>query len=143
MSDLIEKVSDAIAAANLAYEIKLVSLIDGVSTYHLYMEGADETLTFPSHHDALQHLIKCRRIEAARAAIEAIMEPIKGQPDVGLTVVRIDTPPDADGWCYCTPRHHPEALVEEEWKSSAQMFAKVINLNPHGLRVVSYPPQGV
>lgn len=69
--------------------------------------------------------------EAGRAAaIEALMEAVAGKPDVGLTVVRIDTTPNADGWCFCTPRHHPDdirkGLVDEEWQSSAQMFAKVI-----------------
>lgn len=47
---------------------------------------------------------------------------------VGWARVRIDTPPDADGWCFCTPSNHPkdvENLAYPEWDDSAQFYGQV------------------
>lgn len=49
---------------------------------------------------------------------------------IGFAKVRIDTTPDKDGWCFCTPANHPDdvqrGLVQGgEWNEAAQMYAQV------------------
>lgn len=48
--------------------------------------------------------------------------------ETGWTQVRIDTDPDPDGWCFCTPASHPDDVkrgLKEEWDAQSQFFAKV------------------
>lgn len=52
--------------------------------------------------------------------------------DVAYVKVRIDTKPDKDSWCFCTPYNHPDDVatgkVDEECDSSSQLFGQVFKI---------------
>jgi hypothetical protein len=53
--------------------------------------------------------------------------------EFGWVRVRIDTTPDADGWCACTPANHPDDVKRfgaSEWNESSQFFGKVEKADP-------------
>lgn len=73
--ELVEAVARAIdwADGSIGYSIRLVRLIDEVSTYTLTYED-EEPLTFTSHADAQDHVTARRNQLRARAVIPLIAE---------------------------------------------------------------------
>ncbi len=49
--------------------------------------------------------------------------------ETGYLLVRIDTDPGGDGFCFCTPTNHPEdiarGLVDGQWADNNQTFGQV------------------
>ena len=79
---------------------------------------------------------KARALKVALAAITAY-EAAKTaagsvawkEGDVAYAKVRIDTPPDEDGWAFVTPAAHPDdvaRLGHPEWQDSDQFFGCII-----------------
>ncbi|WP_420961137.1 hypothetical protein [Brucella sp. IR073] len=72
--------------------------------------------------------------EQARIALEAAQpalahdEPV-AVDGVGYAMVQVNTPPDVNGWCLCTPFNHPEDVakghVEGELAVGSQFFGQV------------------
>lgn len=71
-----------------------------------------------------------------RNASEALREASRTQSPaewqvegVAWTKVRIDTQPDADGWCFCTPANHPQDIAEGraagDWNKGSQFYGQV------------------
>jgi hypothetical protein len=72
MSELIDAVAKAIEGAEVEYNLKLISLIDGVSTYTLdYYDGAPP-LKFECIDDGYAHIAQTKRLKAARAVVSAV-----------------------------------------------------------------------
>ena len=47
---------------------------------------------------------------------------------IGYTKVRIDTTPDKDGWCFCTPFNHPEDIERfghTKFNEEYQIFTQI------------------
>lgn len=89
MSGMITRVADAIADAEVGYNMTLVRLVDGISTYSLrYDDG--ETLEFGSLGECYEHINSKKRAAQARAAIEAMREPTPEMVSAGMGEVPED-----------------------------------------------------
>ncbi|WP_144378507.1 hypothetical protein [Mesorhizobium amorphae] len=79
---MVERVAKGMEEAEFGYEMKLISLIDEVSTYRLtYSDG--EVLEFGSSGEVYEHVAQKKRRTQARAAIEAIHSPTEAMIDAG------------------------------------------------------------
>lgn len=72
--DIVALIAEAIANADagIGYSIRLVGLVDGVSTYTLTYQDEPEVLEFPSHADATDHVVARRNLERAKAVLAAL-----------------------------------------------------------------------
>ena len=88
------------ADSGIGYQIRLVSLIDGVRTYTLDYDDGSPVLEFESHSDALDHFQKRRaeaRADAAiRTVLERLREPSEAMIRVGTAAISFDPEPPAD-----------------------------------------------
>lgn len=72
MDDLKEKIADAIEGAQVGYQLRLTSLVDGVSTYTLTYDDELGNLTFDCIDDGYAHIAARKRARAAELALQAI-----------------------------------------------------------------------
>lgn len=75
------------------------------------------------------------RILCAASITPPAQEPAAWQvKGLAWAKVRIDTQPDADGWCFCTPANHPqdiaEGKAEGDWNEGAQFHGQVRAATP-------------
>lgn len=63
---------------------------------------------------------------------ERIPDDLMQVDDIGYARVRIDTPPNKYGWCFCTPTRHPEDIERglEPFDDSSQIHAQVVPRPP-------------
>lgn len=79
--------------------------------------------------------------ETAKGHAELVERLREG--DIGYARVRVDTSPDADGWCFFTPAAHPndvERKLLEEFPDEYQSFGQVFPSTPiaaHGAGAVT------
>jgi uncharacterized protein YihD (DUF1040 family) len=72
---MLEKAARALEAAAFGYNMNLVRLVDGVSTYELRYSDSDEVYTFNGTDEAYEHVAERKRMTQARAVLAAIREP--------------------------------------------------------------------
>lgn len=113
MSEMIERVGAAIAAIEVGYSMRLISLVDGVSTYQLIYEGG-ERHEFGSTEDVYAHIRQKKATAQACAAIEAMRKPTQAMIAAANDVEFWDgldrgegSPPVGDAW---------EAMIDEALK---------------------------
>ena len=71
MTALTEAVANAIEKAEVGYHLRLVKLVDDVSTYHLTFDG-EEPIEFGCTEDAYALIASRKRLRAAELALSAI-----------------------------------------------------------------------
>lgn len=92
----------------------------------------EQYVNTPEEHHTPVDVRRCQIIaRACRLAAEAARAvPVAG---TAYTLVRVDTTPDAEGWCFCTPASHPsdvERGLKEEFDETQQILARVVNAPP-------------
>lgn len=70
---MIERVAAAIGAIEIGYSMRLVSLINDVSTYELRYEDG-ERLEFPCTEDVYEHIRKKKLLAQAQAALDVLQK---------------------------------------------------------------------
>lgn len=75
MSEMVERVTRAMEAAELGFSIQLTRLVDGVSTYELNYSDRIGSFEFADIDGAHVHVEHRRAEVRARAAIKAMREP--------------------------------------------------------------------
>lgn len=73
--NMLERAARALESVAFGYNINLVRLVDGVSTYELRYSDSDEVYTFNDTDDAYEHVAERKRMTQARAVLAAIREP--------------------------------------------------------------------
>lgn len=65
--------------------------------------------------------------ERVRKMILSLGTPLPQAREVGSVAyarVRVDTHPDIDGWCFCTPFNHPDDLIKGDVNEASQFFGQ-------------------
>lgn len=83
MSEVVERIADAMDSAVSGYSIKLIRLIDGISTYSLtYSDG--ETVECDSYEAASEHL----RLRTSRLQVLAALKMLRKPTEAMLNAAR-------------------------------------------------------
>lgn len=83
MNGMIERVASAMESAELGFNIQLVRLVDGVSTYELMYSDGVGPIEFHETDEAYEHVAGRRAQVRARAAIKEMRIPDVSMIDAG------------------------------------------------------------
>lgn len=83
-ADMIERAAEAIEKADVGFNLRLVRLVDGVSTYTLTYDDGSPVLEFESTDDAYDHIRQKKAVAQATAALTAALG------DTHVMVERLD-----------------------------------------------------
>ena len=71
--EMVEVVADALSDAEFGYDLNLIRLVDGVSTYRLAYSDGTPPIEFDDMDEAYAHIAAKKRSAHARAAISAFL----------------------------------------------------------------------